>query len=540
MNEIRVQAINSGPRQQSKRLVKRSRTAYAVKSDHTNHEPGRNELDTRADTICVGKNWRILSTTGQCCNVHGFHDKFDAIKDVPVARSATAYVDQQGDTYILIVNEALHFGPSMDHSLINPNQIRHFGIPVSDNPYDRSKQLGIDHEQVFIPFLTEGSAVYFETHVPSDEDLESYPHVVLTDDETEWDPMGVKMAGDRPYGDNDEVVVQQVKRENNKRRRATHYDCESDLVLGSISESFVPDLLYERLVASVRIRPTTKKNERMQTPHKRTSDIKKVKARHKHSKITPESIAYMMNIGLDKAKQMLTTTTQKGIRTAIHPIHRRYRVDHLDLHSQRLAGRWYVDWMSARTKSLSQNTGAFVYSNGSMTEVFPMSNHSNVSAATSLKEFCEDVGIPERLKSDRAPEFCGRNSECLKLAKKKAIELTYSEPERKNQIHEIDTEIKELGRRTRNKMKSKNVPKRLWDFCYKHSAKIRQIIPRDKLRGRTAIDTVTGKTPDISEYCDFDFYDLVWYHTCAKTSASDEDRSLGRWLGVSHRIGSNM
>ena len=103
--------------------MKRSRTTYAVKSDHTNHESGRNELDTRADTICVGKNWRILSTTGQCCDVHGFHDKFDAIKDVPVARSATAYVDQQGDTYILIVNEALHFGPSMDHSLINPNQI---------------------------------------------------------------------------------------------------------------------------------------------------------------------------------------------------------------------------------------------------------------------------------------------------------------------------------------------------------------------------------------------------------------------------------
>ena len=84
----------------------------------------------------------------------------------------------------------------MDHSLINPNQIRHFGIPVSDNPYDRLKQLGIDHKQVFMPFLTKGAAVYFETHVPSDEDLESYPHVLLTDDETEWDPMRVRMAKD--------------------------------------------------------------------------------------------------------------------------------------------------------------------------------------------------------------------------------------------------------------------------------------------------------------------------------------------------------
>ena len=39
--------------------------------------------------------------------------------------------------------------------------------------------------------------------------------------------------------------------------------------------------------------------------------------------ITPEHIARMHNVGLDKAKQMLRVTTQKGIRTAVHPIHKR-------------------------------------------------------------------------------------------------------------------------------------------------------------------------------------------------------------------------
>ena len=103
--------------------------------------------------------------------------------------------------------------------------------------------------------------------------------------------------------------MQQVKRGNNKQRRAMYYDCESNLVLGSISGSLVPDLLYERLVASVRIWPRKRTNESKQTPHKRTSGIKKVKARRNHS----ESITRMMNIGLDKAKQMLTATAQKGI-----------------------------------------------------------------------------------------------------------------------------------------------------------------------------------------------------------------------------------
>jgi len=70
----KVQTIDSGPRHQSEQPIKRSCTAYAMKSGHKGHKPGRNKLDTRADTICVRKNWHILSTTDQCCNVHRFHD----------------------------------------------------------------------------------------------------------------------------------------------------------------------------------------------------------------------------------------------------------------------------------------------------------------------------------------------------------------------------------------------------------------------------------------------------------------------------------
>ena len=45
-----------------------------------------------------------------------------------------------------------------------------------------------------------------------------------------------------------------------------------------------------------------------------------------------------------------------------------------------------------------------------------------------------------------------------------------------------------------------------------YQSKIRQFLPRDNMQGKTATEHVTGKTPDISEYCDFYFYDLVWYH----------------------------
>ena len=140
-----IETMTSGPRKFG-RAVKRARITKKIESSHFEHEIGKCELDTRADTICAGMNFCMLSTTGQTCDVKGFHDQFEAIKDVPIARVATAFKDSDGSTYILVINEALYFGQEMDHSLINPNQIRHFGIPVSDNAYNGTEDLGIDHE----------------------------------------------------------------------------------------------------------------------------------------------------------------------------------------------------------------------------------------------------------------------------------------------------------------------------------------------------------------------------------------------------------
>lgn len=528
--------IFSGPRK-AHRAVKRSRT-MPPRVDEVIH--ARNELDTRADTICAGQNFVKISDTGQVCDVKGFHDDFDSIKDVPVATVATAYRDANGSVYILVIHEALFFGSQMDHSLINPNQVRHYGIPVSDDPYDSTRSLGIDHSDLFVPFMTEGCTIFFDSFTPTGDDLNRYPHIVLTDGELQWNPAGVRMNSNRPYGDNF-AQVESVRRENG-RRRDVPVEHESDLVLGSISGSFVADDCYERLVSSVRVSYPSSKSKRQGNDrvHRGPAWAKKVRANTRHSSITPERLMEMHNIGLDKAKQMLAVTTQKGIRIATHPIHRRYRVDHLNLHATRLGGKWSVDWMTAATKSITQCTGAFVYTNGHFTEVYPKENHTSIAASTTLNDLCNDVGTPEKLKSDRAPEFCGRDSAFLKNANKRGIDLTYTEPERKNQIWKVDHEIRELKRRYQNKMKSRKVPRRLWDFGLKHTAKILQLLPRNSLQGRTGYEEVTGKTPDISEYCDFDFYDLVWYHAGVHPSISEENRELGRWLGVSHRVGSEM
>jgi hypothetical protein len=59
--------------------------------------------------------------------------------------------------------------------------------------------------------------------------------------------------------------------------------------------------------------------------------------------------------------------------------------------------------------------------------------------------------------------------------------------------------------------------------------------------GRSGYEQVTGKTPDISEWLDFEFYDLVWWWDRPnKPNINDEMKRLGKWLGISHHVGSDL
>ena len=66
------------------------------------------------------------------------------------------------------------------------------------------------------------------------------------------------------------------------------------------------------------------------------------------------------------------------------------------------------------------------------------------------------------------------------------------------------------------------------------------MILSEKLNGRTPIEAVTGETPDISEYVDFDFYDLVCYHTGHHPNVSKDYQTLGLWMRVVRMVGSDM
>ena len=136
-------------------------------------------------------------------------------------------------------------------------------------------------------------------------------------------------------------------------------------------------------------------------------------------------------------------------------------------------------------------------------------------------------------------EAVGPKTKFMKEVNCLKVRLHRTEAGRSNQNFAAKREIGELKKCWRNRMLKRKVPKRLWDYGLVYEASILNFVPRGN-NVRSGMEMVTGQTVDISEWIDFEFYDLVWYYDQKKMDMTDDGRCLARWLGVSHRVGSDL
>ena len=93
------------------------------------------ELDSHADSIVAVSNFCIMHYINRECDVSPYCDDYAPIKNVSIVQATTAYQSEYtGQTYIIILNEVLWMGDSMQHTLVNPNQLRYYVTKVQDDP----------------------------------------------------------------------------------------------------------------------------------------------------------------------------------------------------------------------------------------------------------------------------------------------------------------------------------------------------------------------------------------------------------------------
>ena len=137
---------------------------------------------------------------GQSYSVSLFIARYDPMQYLQIATFTMAYIDEYRRTWIIVFDDVIWFGTSMDQSLINQTNICMAGISVSDDPFDENRKLGIVHEKVFILFDTDGKIVYFDSRVTTQREIAECTHIFMTGD-TEWHHQSVGLVLVRNKGE---------------------------------------------------------------------------------------------------------------------------------------------------------------------------------------------------------------------------------------------------------------------------------------------------------------------------------------------------
>ena len=87
-------------------------------------------------------------------------------------------------------------------------------------------------------------------------------------------------------------------------------------------------------------------------------------------------------------------------------------------------------------------------------------------------------------------------------------------------------------------MVKKRATRKLWDYFVSWVSDVISMTHSSEtcVNGEIHLTNVTGKTLDIYEYLEFDFYEKVWFKYNAGLFPSEP----GRWFSISHRTGSLM
>jgi hypothetical protein len=278
------------------------------------------------------------------------HMTMKLIENVPLVTGATAYNDPPSNstTFILVFSEAFYFGTKLDHSHINPNQIRAYGIPLWDNPCNVAHSLSIEvNPSLYVTLTTLGTKVGFRTRVPMSDELATLcEHVTMTSLHP-WNPS--------------EVVMLQPS--NGSRRMVESMEaplCERDehvpmsqrtiqIYGGGFGRSAFRsvDPLLVRTVETLRMRHVHQLDtvlDHVEMPTQRTCVNDE-----RHVKLLAELIAEYFGIGPTCALQ-----TRHGIRSAILPISRRYRSVCM-FGVRRLNGKFATDSSYRKPRSLRSN-----------------------------------------------------------------------------------------------------------------------------------------------------------------------------------------
>ena len=548
----------------------------SLKSDHP-RILSRTELDSHAASIVVGSNVLVLCDTGKAVDVGPFTKSLGSLKKVKVVDCAIAHdCPYSGNRRLIIMYNALHV-PEMNHNLVPPFVIRRRGNVVSDvpkihcqHPTENDHTISFEDTDVRITLQLVGTTSYFDSEKPTldeiAEALESDSILELNLDEEEWDPhnpdyarqeslmldfegkiveqrvrdrelLRAKDLGDDQ--DNDFLGISGIHHEHERLKRDNDYELSPVGLSNALQE--LDDLNESYRRAGISVGEANKMREDNDDPFSTISALSSTKP----TGVTPKELSKIFRIDEDRARRTINSTTQRLRRSKNPTLSRRYSTNDRTLRYRHVNELFYTDTFFATGKAHKTKRGnscmqLFVTDTG-FVHVVPMTDKSGVSVAQAMRDFFRVVGIPDAFIRDKSPEQ--NSGEARKLCNKVGVTIRALEPNTPwaNRA-EVYVGIFKDG--IRKELRRSNCPIVLWDYCAEHRALVNNATVSNlaQTKGLTPYQQIFNEEADISDICQFGFYDWGMYRepNSPDTKFPLQSELLCRVLTPSKNVGNKM
>ena len=260
----------------------------------------------------------------------------------------------------------------------------------------------------------------------------------------------------------------------------------------------------------------------------------------KPSTVSPEFLSKIWNIKHDLAAKAIHQNTHLKRQGANNDLSRQFSTNDRMLRYKRIESQFFTDtfFVTAKGKSSRGNTCAQIFvSDKGFVAIYPMESKGDFLNA--LHQFCKEVGVPVSLVVDPSGEQTSRNVRRFCHQVGTTLKILEESTQWANRAELYIGLFKESIRKD---LSQTNCPMRFWDYCAERRARIHNVTPRDlfQLNGNTPTAATFGTQGDISNICQFGWYDWCYFREEGKVQFPMQKRQLGRVLGPMKNEGNAM
>ena len=539
--------------------------------------------------VVLGRNCFVFDGIhGKTCDVEPFDPSIGIAQKVPVVDAAISYdCPYLHQTFILIIRNALYI-PSLEHNLIPPFIMREAGIIVNDtpkihvpNPDSSDHSISFPMSNLDIPLQLMGTFSYFSSRNPTSDEIHSCDKIFLTPDGTNWDPYSSHFAVNE-----DSMLDYDGTMRAKKNRRLHELNqipppvpvTDFDSVVSQVSASAfsandtMTDHLYDpggtnpyineecyhfaqalnsetevsKFKASIgstesHVTPILFPSGKPEFTHvdSMQAEIDAAQASKPH-KVSSQFLSKIWHIKPDLAAKALDQSTHLQRQGGDNDLSRLFSTNDRMLRYRRIKSQFFTDtfFVTATGKSTRGFTCAQLFvSDKGFVAIYPMKSKGDFEDA--LHQFCKEVGVPVSLVVDPSGEQTSKS--VRKFCHQVGTTLRVLE-ESTQWANRAELYIGLFKEAVRQDLSRSNSPLSLWDYCSERRARIHNVTPRNlfQLQGQNPVTATFGTQPDISNICQFDWYDWCYYRETSNVQFPFQRRKLGRVLGPLKNEGNEM